>query len=96
MKVAVQNGCGVSGAADYIASILRGYGFNVVSVGNADRFDYDETKILAPKGKQDIQTEILKSVKMAAGQAKAYTSDEIPEETDVVVIIGKDFRMSGK
>ena len=96
VKVAVQNGCGVSGAADYIASILRGYGFNVVSVGNADRFDYDETKILAPKGKQDIQTEILKSVKMAAGQAKAYTSDEIPEETDVVVIIGKDFRMSGK
>ncbi len=95
IKVAVQNGCGIPGAADYIASILRSHGFDVVSVGNASRFDYKETMVLAPKGKQEIQAEILKSIKAAASQSKAYTSDEIPEESDVVVIIGEDLEMSG-
>ena len=93
VRVAVQNGCGIPGAADYIASILRSYGFNVVSVGNADNFDYDETKVLAPKAKQDVQTELLKSMRIAGVEAKGYTSDQIPEESDVLVIIGKDFRM---
>ncbi|HHX10705.1 MAG TPA: LCP family protein [Firmicutes bacterium] len=93
VRVAVQNGCGVPGAADYIASILRSYGFNVVSVGNADNFDYDETKVLAPKAKQDVQTELLKSMRVAGIESKGYTSDQVPEEYDVLVIIGKDFRM---
>lgn len=93
VRVAVQNGCGIPGAADYIASILRSYGFNVVSVGNADNFDYDETKVLAPKAKQDVQTELLKSMRIAGVEAKGYTSDQVPEESDVLVIIGKDFRM---
>ncbi len=96
VKVAVQNGCGLPGAADYVASILRGYGFDVVSVGNAERFDYTETKILAPKGKQDVQSGIVKCLKAAASEVKAYTSDEIPEDADVLVIIGKDFKMSGQ
>ncbi|HHY12786.1 MAG TPA: LytR C-terminal domain-containing protein, partial [Firmicutes bacterium] len=93
VKVAVQNGSGLPGAADYIASILRSYGFNVVSVGNADKFDYEHTMVLAPKGKQDIQSELLKSIRAAAVESKAYTSEEIPEESDVLVIIGKDFKM---
>lgn len=93
VRVAVQNGCGIPGAADYVASILRSYGFNVVSVGNADNFDYDETKVLAPKANQDVQTELLKSMRVAGIESKGYTSDQIPDESDVLVIIGKDFRM---
>ncbi len=92
-KVVVQNGCGVTGAADYIASILRSYGFDVMSVENADKTDYDETMVLAPKGKQDIQTGLLKSIRAATIEAKAYVSDDIPEGSDVLVIIGKDFKM---
>jgi len=72
-----------------VASILRSYGFNVVSVGNADNFDYDETKVLAPKANQDVQTELLKSMRVAGIESKGYTSDQIPDESDVLVIIGK-------
>jgi hypothetical protein len=35
----------------------------------------------------------LKSMRIAGVEAKGYTSDQIPEESDVLVIIGKDFRM---
>ncbi len=94
IKVTVHNGCGTPGAADYIASILRSYGFDVIEVGNADKFDYNETMVLAPKGKQDIQTELLKSIRAVAVESKAYTSDEIPENSDVLVILGKDIEMS--
>ncbi|QUL97615.1 MAG: LCP family protein [Candidatus Fermentithermobacillus carboniphilus] len=92
IKVVVQNGCGVQGAADYLASILRAQGFTVVSVGNAGRYDYPETKVLAPRSKSEAQALVLRSVKATCNEAKAYRSDEVPENADVLVIIGKDFK----
>ena len=51
VKVAVQNGNGVAGAADALAAALRAEGFNVVSVGNASKQDYAETRVMAGSNK---------------------------------------------
>ncbi|MBP8613800.1 MAG: LCP family protein [Firmicutes bacterium] len=96
VKVTIQNGCGVAGAADYVASILRSYDFEVVNVGNAGRFNYEETRILASKEKKDVQIEILRILKSTSDQAKAYVSQDIPDEADVLVIIGNDFSKYGQ
>jgi len=92
IKVIVQNGCGVQGAADYLASILRGQGFDVISVENANHYDYQETQVLAAKENTKGQVLVLRSIKETCSEAKAYESNEVPAEADVVVIIGKDFK----
>lgn len=91
IKVAVQNGCGIQGAADYLASILRSQGFNVVSVGNASRQDYKETRVMGP-GNSDNESLVLNSVLPACSQAKTYKTNDLPDGADVLVIIGKDFK----
>lgn len=96
VKVSVQNGCGIPGAADYVASILRSYDFQVVSVDDASRFDYKETRVLAPKEQKDVQIEILRILKSTSDQAKAYVSHDLPDEADVLVIIGNDFSKYGQ
>ena len=96
VKVSVQNGCGIPGAADYVASILRSYDFQVVSVDDASRFDYEETRVLAPKEQKDVQIEILRILKSTSDQAKAYVSHDLPDEADVLVIIGNDFSKYGQ
>ncbi len=96
VKVSVQNGCGIPGAADYVASILRSYDFQVVSVDDASRFDYEETRVLAPNEQKDVQIEILRILKSTSDQAKAYVSHDLPDEADVLVIIGNDFSKYGQ
>lgn len=96
VKVSVQNGCGIPGAADYVASILRSYDFQVVSVDDASRFDYEETRVLAPNEQKDVQIEILRILKNTSDQAKAYVSQDLPDEVDVLVIIGNDFSKYGQ
>ncbi|HHY68841.1 MAG TPA: LCP family protein [Firmicutes bacterium] len=96
VKVAVQNGSGISGAADYVASILRSYDFDVVSVEEASRVNYSETRVFAPKDNRDVQIEILRVLKSTSPQVKAYVSDDMPEEVDVLVVIGNDFNRYGQ
>jgi len=91
IKVAVQNGCGVSGAADYLASILRGQGFNVVSVSNANRMDYEETRVIGRGDDSQAQSVVLRNVLATCRQARTYKSNDVPSGADVLVIIGKDF-----
>ena len=47
------NGNGAKGVASKAANTLESQGFKVVSVGNADNFDYDTTTIKYPKDKRD-------------------------------------------
>ena len=46
VRVEVLNGNGVDGTASQVADVLRRKGFEVVAVGNADRFDYPATTVI--------------------------------------------------
>ncbi len=95
VKVAIQNGCGIQGAADALATILQDQGFTVVSVGNADRYDYAQTQVFAGADAKEGQILVFNSLKRFYPGAKAFRSDKIPEGADVLVIVGKDYRVSG-
>ena len=89
LSVAVQNGSGVAGAAAKASDFLKGLGYNVTSVGNADKDDYQNTKIQVKKSK----VEFLNLLK--ADLSKNYTigeaTSDLPENSteDALIIIGK-------
>ncbi len=95
IRVAVENGCGITGAADKLATVLRNEGFQVVSVGNAKRQDYLVTDVMAVSEKKGDLVLVHRGIKSICSQAQGLKAKDkdMPEEADVLVIIGKDFKM---
>lgn len=89
IKVTVQNGSGESGVAGKASAILKTAGYNVVSSGNADAFDYTDVTIKVKNSRKQIlislKTDLSKDYTIGA------TSTDLPEATayDALVIIGK-------
>lgn len=91
LSVSVQNGSGKAGAGSGASELLKTLGYKVVSVGNADNFEYEDVTISVrsdkaaylPLLKKDLGTEYTvgttNSTLGASGSATA----------DAVVIIGK-------
>jgi hypothetical protein len=88
--VEVLNGCGVSGVADRVAARLREEDFDVMFVGNADDFNYEETLIVDRSG----------ACSKAVTVARALGVDNVVQQVresffvDVSVVIGSDMAES--
>lgn len=91
IKVAIENGNGVAGTADALATFLRDEGFNVVSVGNSQKQDYAETRVIAGAAFQSAQWAVIKSVRATCPDAKTF-SGKVPSGVDVLVVVGKDYK----
>jgi LCP family protein required for cell wall assembly len=92
VKIAIENGNGIPGAADALATILRDLGFQVVSVGNANKQDYEDTRVVARGSDEIPQALALRGVRKICPSAKAYNGSSIPEGADVLIIVGKDYK----
>ncbi|MFP4015509.1 MAG: LCP family protein [Halanaerobiales bacterium] len=88
-EVAIKNGNGVNGQASIISDEMEKYGFEVISVGNADNYDYQKTLIIYYDKNME---EIVKDIQaVVGGKVELLELDE--EETveeDVQIIIGAD------
>ncbi|MCL5439173.1 MAG: LytR C-terminal domain-containing protein [Patescibacteria group bacterium] len=89
LKVAVQNGSGTVGVASKVSDYLKGFGYHVVAVGNAETFDYENVTI-------SIKTSSVKYLPLLKSDiSKDYTIAKTSEDldasssADVVVIVGK-------
>ena len=54
--VEILNGTSVNGLAGRTAELYRNFGYEIISVGNADRNDYDKTIIIDRSGLEDMVT----------------------------------------
>lgn len=87
IRLEVLNGCGKKDIAKEVTTIMRGYGYDVVNVGNADSFHYDVTIIIDRVG----------AIEFAKDVAKTLDTDNYIQQIDknrlleVSVIIGNDF-----
>ena len=87
IKVAVLNGNGAQGVASKVASKLESQGFKVVTVANADSFDYESTTIIYPKDKKDDAEKVAKVLT----QARLEEQEETDKSFDFpTIIVGKD------
>lgn len=91
VTVTVRNGAGIDGCATYTAGILRGLGYKVTGVGNANQFVYDRTLVVY-SSKRDAAEQI----------AGALPSGEVVPSrgmyefaTDILVVVGKDYATWG-
>ena len=92
-RISVLNGAGVEGLATTTAERLKALGLNVVEVSNADRLDYEKSRLIVHNARYPYTVRFLAS---AAGLSQSQILIPVtPLETvDVVLILGADFDAS--
>jgi LCP family protein required for cell wall assembly len=88
-RVVVNNGTSVFGLASETQDYLRGYGIQVVEVGNADSSTYPSTQIL-DFGTHPNTTRYIAEL-MGVPPLNISYSSKTAEDYDVLVIIGNDW-----
>ena len=90
VRLTVENGSGITGAAKTALSRLRTDGFNVgAPASDADRSDYAVTEVRYAPG---AETKARFVLAFLGGAGKEVALDAAPSGVDVVVVLGQDFR----
>jgi hypothetical protein len=100
LRVEIQNGCGIKGAADWAARRLEGPTLKVVGTGNAPNFRFPTSLVRSSVGRPvaleealerlGLPPEALEEVPTLVGTL--LTGSQASQAVDVIVIIGRDFR----
>ena len=93
LRVAVLNGCGVSGVGNSYGNILSNrYGLQVTRIENADNFNYEFTTIvILSKDNPNIENLLtILGTNINAGNVE-FDATVNPNE-DIQIIIGKDYQ----
>ncbi|MDR1221214.1 MAG: LytR C-terminal domain-containing protein [Treponema sp.] len=96
--IEVLNGTTINGLASRTAELLRGFGYDVVAVGNAD-VSYDNTLIIDQLGYQVAAQNLGSIIRCSTFQVRVTDSDANVEDasnmthykSDFILIIGRDF-----
>jgi anionic cell wall polymer biosynthesis LytR-Cps2A-Psr (LCP) family protein len=100
--VEVLNGTGITGLAGRTAELLRGFGYDVISVGNAGRSDYELTEIIDRSGIEDMVRTFAEIIRCENIRSEAAVQENLegalemdPQnyeyKSDFTLIIGRDF-----
>ena len=89
LQIEVRNGCGVSGLAATATMFLRERGFDVVEVGDYDRFDVERSMVIDRVG----DLEAARKVAAALGMDESRVHQDVRPDLylDASVILGKDY-----
>jgi hypothetical protein len=89
LTVTVENGSGVEGVAGKAADVLKTFGYNIVSTGNADNYDYQGVTIKVKSDQKDF-VNLLKQ-DLSKDYTVTASSSDLPSDssTQAIVIIGK-------
>ena len=87
--IEVQNGTSIDGAAGLTSENLIAQGFDVVAVGNAEQSVYTETLVIY---KGDEGPSRAKAVINALGVGRAVSDMYYSFDTDILVILGSDYK----
>jgi len=86
ITVEVLNGCGIKGIATEVADMLTAEGFKVLRIGNADRYDYDVSRVISRTDNVDGAKEV--AVLIPGAQ---LLKEEMESDAVVTVIVGKNY-----
>lgn len=90
LAVVIQNGSGGLGVGIQASEVLHSYGYHVISIGNADNFNY-QTSAISIKSSKSAYLPLLKkdlSTQYTISTASANLSEK--SSSDVVFIVGKE------
>ncbi|AEF86854.1 conserved hypothetical protein [Treponema primitia ZAS-2] len=100
--VEVLNGTTTAGLAGRTAELLRGFGYDVISIGNADHSDYEATEIVDRSGSEDVARNFADIIRCRNLRFEVLTPESLElglemniqnleYRSDFTLIIGKDF-----
>lgn len=89
LSVEVQNGSGVTGAAARGSDILKGFGYKISSVGNANNEDYTNLTIQVKSTKSNFLALLKKDLGFSYTVGSASADLDSSSTADALVIIGK-------
>jgi|GEM_PF-1376528 len=87
IAISILNGSGVPGEAGRVASLLDEETYEIVSIGNADSFDYQET-IIRFKREREEEAGLLREV-LGAGKLEENEN----QDEEIVIILGEDLAL---
>ncbi|GBU28904.1 hypothetical protein R84B8_02466 [Treponema sp. R8-4-B8] len=99
LTVEVLNGTAVNGLAGRTAEMLRSFGFDIISIGNADRSNYENTLIiqrtpddtLVKSFADVIQCNNIRREIMPETKENETVIQDIEYKADVTLLIGRNF-----
>lgn len=89
LTLRILNGTKVRGLARKTAELFRGYGYQVVSIENAERQNYENTVIFDHKGYPDLVKKVASLIR--ATHVYSRLESEKTTSADITIILGKDF-----
>jgi anionic cell wall polymer biosynthesis LytR-Cps2A-Psr (LCP) family protein len=87
--IEILNGTPTKGLAKKAAEIFQSFGYDVVSVDNADREDYDKTQVLDHFSNPDASKNIASVIRCSTTSQLAAAQGEAA--ADFTILLGKDF-----
>ncbi len=89
LSVEVQNGSGVTGAAAKASDILKSFGYNVATIGNADNSDYTNVTIQVKSTKTNFLALLKKDLGFSYTVGTTSADLTSSSTADALVIIGE-------
>jgi polyisoprenyl-teichoic acid--peptidoglycan teichoic acid transferase len=90
ISIEILNGTGIAGLARRTRELFEGYGFDVVTIGNAESSGIENTEIINRTGEAfyaERTAEIIKAHRIRDEEAPMHA----PRTIDVTVVLGSDF-----
>jgi len=99
LTVEVLNGTTVTGLAGRTRELLESFGYNIISVGNADKNDYESTIIIHRSGDQRLVNDFAEIIRCTNIVRELTAFDEMDNEfiiftetqADITLLIGRNF-----
>lgn len=89
LSIAVRNGSGEVGSASKASDVLKSFGYHVVSVGNADSFDFQNLSIELKTTKSQYLDLLKKNLGLSYTIGSASANLSASASADAVVTVGK-------
>jgi len=89
IQLEVLNGCGESGIANNFTALLRSNGFDVVEIGNFDRFDVENTFVISRSSSPNNAKRVAEALGISEDNIIREESQDF--YLDVTVVLGKDY-----
>ena len=99
ITVEVLNGTAINGLAGRTAEMLRSFGYDVISIGNADRNNYENTEIIRRSADEITVRDFADLIRCINIRREDVSQDELDEagiqnveyKADITLIIGRNF-----
>jgi anionic cell wall polymer biosynthesis LytR-Cps2A-Psr (LCP) family protein len=93
LTVEVLNGTAITGRAGRTADILRSFGYDIISISNADRNNYERTTIIHRSGNEALVRQLASTIRCKDIISETDEPVDLGDalKADVTLIIGRNF-----